>query len=67
MNGQFTLYVDQYGGRWHASTVKELRDAIGGGRVSRMYVDGKDGKTYHTGYVVGQLWCNAYVPYRAEA
>lgn len=64
MNGKRMLYRDQYGNQWQASTVEELRKQIGG-HVSRMYVD-KGGKTFHVGYVVGQHWCQAYVPYEAE-
>lgn len=61
------LYVDQYGNRFYASTVRELREQIAGGksRVSIMYVDGKDGKTYRVGYVIGGHWLAAYVPERS--
>jgi len=69
MKGRLMLYIDQYGNRWWARTVAELRQQIGNGssRVSKMYHDKymKDGtqRTYHTGYVVGQHWCTAFVPY----
>ena len=33
---------------------------MGGGRVSKMYVDKKDGRSVHIGYVVGQHWLTAY-------
>lgn len=61
-----TLYIDQYGNKFTARTVRELRSQIGGGgsRVTRMYVDGNDGGVYHVGYVVGQHWLTAYVPMR---
>lgn len=49
------LFIDQYGYKVFAKTVKELRarTAGGGGRVSKMYQDKKDGSIVHTGYVVG--------------
>jgi hypothetical protein len=59
MNGLPTLYIDQWNGRFWASTVKELRQQLRG-RVSKMYVDKKDGRTLHIGYVVGQHWLTAY-------
>jgi hypothetical protein len=61
MNGNLTLYVDQYGKTWTARTVKELREKVGGGRVSKMYVDTKDGPK-HCGYVIGVHWCSAFEP-----
>lgn len=33
---------------------------MGGSRVSKMYVDKKDGRSVHIGYVVGQHWLTAY-------
>ncbi len=64
MRGKQTLYVDQYGSRFWAKTVKELRGMIGmgGSRLSKMYVDKKDGRTVHVGYVIGQHWLTAYQP-----
>jgi hypothetical protein len=67
MNGTLTLYVDQYGGRHYARTVRQLRESCGGGRVSRMYRDKADGRTVHCGYVVGRLWCTAFRPFEQEA
>lgn len=67
MNGRWMLYIDQYGQRIGARTVKELRERAGGGRVSRQYIDTKDGRTWHTGYVVGARWFTAYVPYQGKA
>ena len=59
MHGKPLLYLDQYGVARFARTVAELRHQIGG-HVSRMYVDKKDGRTVHVGYVVGKLWLTAY-------
>lgn len=62
MNGQLTLFIDQYGQPIWARTVKELRAKVGGGRVSKQYCDKKDGRTVHNGYVVGDRWFTAYRP-----
>lgn len=67
MRGKLTLYLDQYGNRFFARTVAELRDKIGGGRVSRMYADKNDGHTVHVGYVVGPHWCTAFQPMEMPA
>ena len=57
------LYLDQYGNKFWAKTVKELRAQINNGhsRVSIMYCDKKDGRSVRTGYVIGQHWLTAYV------
>lgn len=60
------LYIDQYGNRFYARTLKELRQQIPG-RCSRMFVDSKDGKkVFHVGYVIGQHWLTMFVPYSKE-
>ena len=63
------LYVDQYGNKFYASTLKELRQQIPG-RVSKMYWDSGylkgPIKTYHVGYVIGNHWLNAYQPMMKE-
>lgn len=63
-----TLYIDQYGYKYYASTVRELRSQInnGGCRVSKMYADFKNKKTYHIGYVIGNYWLTAYKPMMIE-
>jgi hypothetical protein len=66
VRGKTILYIDQYGNKWWARSVRELRGKIGGGRVSKMYCDKKDGSAVHTGYVVGIHWCSAYVPFEAR-
>lgn len=53
------LYVDQYGNRFYASTVAELRKQIPG-RISTMYVDKPDGPPVRVGYVIGQHWLTRY-------
>jgi hypothetical protein len=64
MNGKQTLYIDQWGGKHWAKTVKELRSKIGcgGSRVRKMFRDKKDGSYVHVGYVVGQHWLTAFRP-----
>ena len=64
MRGKHTLYIDQYGCRYHASTVANLRQQIenGGSKVYKMYKDRKDGKVVHCGYVIGNHWLTAYQP-----
>ncbi len=54
-----TLYLDQYGNRFFANTVKELRQQIRG-RCSRMYIDRADGSALHIGYVIGDHWLTMY-------
>lgn len=56
------LYVDQYGNRFYAKTLKALREQLPG-RVSKMYCDKKDGSIVCTGYVIGQHWLTCYVPF----
>jgi hypothetical protein len=61
LKGKTTMFRDQYGRAYWARTLKELRDQLPG-RVSKMYVDMKDGRTVHCGYVVGSLWLTAFSP-----
>lgn len=63
MNGKHLLYIDQYGNKFFASTVKELREKVGGGRISKMYLDTASGEVLHVGYVIGQHWLTAYAPH----
>lgn len=62
VNGKFvswTLYVDQYGNKFYANTLKELREQVSG-RCSRMFIDTKGGKVFHVGYVIGGHWLTGY-------
>lgn len=67
MRGTLMLWIDQYGEPIWARTVKELREKAGGGRVSEMYCDTKDGRTVCRGYVVGRRWFSGYHPMEVEA
>lgn len=49
------VFIDQYRHAEYAYTVKHLQQQVGG-RVSKIYVDKKDGSTVHIGYVVGHRW-----------
>jgi hypothetical protein len=60
MKGKLRLYRDQYGRTVIACSVRELARRVGGGRVSKMYVDRKDGSTFHIGYVIGRYWLTAF-------
>jgi hypothetical protein len=65
MKGKTLLYIDQYGQKYLASTIKELKKEVspyGNLPVSKMYRDKKNGTTVHVGYIVGQHWCTAYQP-----
>ena len=66
MKAPHHLWIDQYGQRLWASTIKELREKAGGGRVSKMYVDlvagPLAGKTVLAGYIVGSRWFSRYAP-----
>lgn len=67
-----TVYmaVDQYGQTFHGLTNprKELCEKLAKSHADKMYVEGKDGKCYHVGYVIGGLWLTLYIvkPYRRE-
>jgi hypothetical protein len=65
---QRRMFMDQYGNKFFASTVKELRSQIGmgGSRVSIMYMDKKDGATVRCGYVIGPHWLTEYAPIETE-
>jgi hypothetical protein len=64
MNGILMLYISQYGDKFYARTVKSLKeDNCLPGKISKMYIDKKDGTTKHIGYVIGGLWLTAYTPY----
>lgn len=63
------LFIDQYGNKEYAFTIKELRSKVGmgGSKVSKMYISTKDGKTKHVGYVIGQHWFSMYAPIYGNA
>jgi len=60
------LYVDQWGNHFYADTVKELKEEVGAGKVRIMYRDKKDGSTVRCGYIIGQHWLEAYMPFEQK-
>ena len=65
MNGTSVLYRDQYGAAVWAKSARELQRIVHG-RLSKMYLDKRDGRTMHIGYVVGARWFQAYIPYEKQ-
>lgn len=60
-NGKdWRLCVDQYGNKVYAKTAKELAENMGRTKARRIYRDGKDGKTYHCGYIVAGCWFEVF-------
>lgn len=55
------MFIDQYGSRFHARSVKDLCEQVGRSRAARMYRDTAQG-TMHVGYVIGQHWLTEYAP-----
>lgn len=56
------LFINQWGEKFIAKSIKELKSVYGiQGRVSKMYHDDVNGKTWHTGYVVGRHWFAVHV------
>ncbi len=66
MSKKVLLYLDQYGNRYFANSVEDLKRQVGGTRASKMYVDGKDGGIYCVGYVIKGFWLSAYEPIRIK-
>jgi hypothetical protein len=60
---EVSLFIDQYGHKYHASNRKELVkevSAYGSPKVAIMYQDKKDGTTVKVGYVIGGHWLTEY-------
>jgi len=59
------LFVDQYGNKFYAKNPKHLKEQYGiKGKIERIFNDGVDGKTYWTGYKIGQHWFDLFTPLR---
>lgn len=56
-----SLFIDQYGSRIYAASVKELKEKAGPGRVFKIYRDLPEGVA-HVGYGVGSRWFSEYQP-----
>lgn len=62
-----TLYVDQHGSKIYARSVKELKEKVGPGKVSKIYREINGDVTHHCGYSVGARWFDAYAPVMVRA
>ena len=67
MRKPIRLFIDQYGERIFAPTLRVLREEVGGGKISKMYRDTKSSGTLHVGYVVGRRWFTEYVAVERKA
>lgn len=56
------MAIDQYGQAYHGleRPRRDLLNKLGYKHADKMYVDSKDGNTYHTGYIIGGLWLDIY-------
>jgi hypothetical protein len=56
------MAIDQYGDKVliEKHPRKELLEHTGYSSASKMYIDDKDGNTFHTGYVVGPQWFDVW-------
>jgi hypothetical protein len=56
------MAIDQYGNTEHGliHPRKDLKDRGYAGKVSKIYVDSKDGKIFHCGYVIGRHWFSIF-------
>ena len=56
------MAIDQFNQTYHGLTHprKELCELLGNSHAEKMYVDCKDGKSYHNGYVIGDRWLTLY-------
>jgi hypothetical protein len=54
--------IDNYGNHYTIKKYprKELLEQLGYRGCNKMYVDTKNGKTKHVGYVIGNHWINVY-------
>lgn len=60
---QTKLFINQYGDRYYAKTVKELKEKVGSGKVFKIYCDKKDGSVVQTGYGIGRQWFDMFIPF----
>lgn len=62
----FKMYIDQYGYKYFARTLKELKKEVcpyaEHPKTSIMYQDKKDGSTVRVGYVISDHWLTEYSP-----
>lgn len=67
---QLLMYLDQYGYKYYAHSLQELKKEVcpytKSPKVSIMYQDKKDGSTVRCGYIVSDHWLTAYIPYEIK-
>jgi hypothetical protein len=65
------MAIDQYGHSYHGleNPRKDLLSKLCRKHAQKMYVDGIDGGTYQTGYIIAGLWLSIYqvIPMRKAA
>ena len=56
------MAVDQYGETFHGleHPRRDLLERLNRQHAGRMYIDHKDGSTYHTGYIIAGHWLSVY-------
>ncbi|MFA7254456.1 MAG: hypothetical protein WC107_07980 [Patescibacteria group bacterium] len=57
------IAIDQHGNTHKLYTKfprKELIEKLGATSAQKMYVDGKQGKSYHVGWIISGLWLTVY-------
>lgn len=64
------MAINQYGDTYHGleHPRKDLCEKLGSTHAEKMYVDTKDGDTYHVGYVIAGEWLRLYEvkPFRVK-
>ena len=63
------IAIDQYGTHYkiEKNPRKELLEQLYATHAGKMYVDTKDGKTKHIGYIINGLWLNVYAVHEWKA
>lgn len=56
------MAINQYGDTYHGLTHprKDLCEKLGRSHAEKIYIDGKDGKSYHVGYLIAGEWLEVY-------
>lgn len=72
MKGKWMLYIDQYGHKIGAKSIKELRDGAAkmlgiSGWPFKVYRDKTNSPPVHIGYGIGRHWFTAYQPVELPA
>lgn len=60
---QYVMGVDQYGNRYNdlgEHPKNKLLEILGAKATEKMYIDKKDKKSWHVGYIIKGLWITLY-------